>query len=517
MSTNNYSRTARSIKNAKVALFFYCINLLLQFFSRKIFLEYLGAEVLGLNTTAQNLIEFLNLAELGIGSAVGYSLYKPLFTRNYQSINEIVSVQGWLYRKIAYIVIVGACILMLFFPFIFEKAKVPLWYTYGTFIALLVSALLGYFINYRQIVFSADQQEYKVTLNIQGFKFFKILLQIVAVCYLSNGYVYWMLLEILMSVLTAYVLNRLLKHEYPWLKSIPKLGKELSKKYPEIIKKTQQLFFHKIASFVLTQTSPLVIYAYSSLTLVAIYGNYILITMGAIYLMNALFNSIGAGVGNLIAEGNTKRIKTIFWELASFRIWIASIICFGIYKLGHYFIILWIGQEYVMEESAFIVLIFITFVGLTRVHEPFLFGYGLFQDIWSPIAETILNLGLSITLGYYYGLTGVLSGVAISLLIIVCCWKPYFLYKWGFKENISEYVYRYLKYLSILAISFIIALWGSNLFLLPAITFVEWSLYACKCFSLYMVVSAVLFILLDKSYCSICSRMYLVLKKKFFS
>lgn len=517
MSTNNYSRTARSIKNAKVALFFYCINLLLQFFSRKIFLEYLGAEVLGLNTTAQNLIEFLNLAELGIGSAVGYSLYKPLFTRNYQSINEIVSVQGWLYRKIAYIVIVGACILMLFFPFIFEKAKVPLWYTYGTFIALLVSALLGYFINYRQIVFSADQQEYKVTLNIQGFKFFKILLQIVAVCYLSNGYVYWMLLEILMSVLTAYVLNRLLKHEYPWLKPIPKLGKELSKKYPEIIKKTQQLFFHKIASFVLTQTSPLVIYAYSSLTLVAIYGNYILITMGAIYLMNALFNSIGAGVGNLIAEGNTKRIKTIFWELASFRIWIASIICFGIYKLGHYFIIMWIGQEYVMEESAFIVLIFITFVGLTRVHEPFLFGYGLFQDIWSPIAETILNLGLSITLGYYYGLTGVLSGVAISLLIIVCCWKPYFLYKWGFRENISEYVYHYLKYLSILAISFIIALWGSNLFLLPAITFVEWSLYACKCFSLYMVVSAVLFILLDKSYCSICSRIYLVLKKKFFS
>ena len=175
MSANNYSRTARSIKNAKVALFFYCINLLLQFFSRKIFLEYLGAEVLGLNTTAQNLIEFLNLAELGIGSAVGYSLYKPLFERNYQAINEIVSVQGWLYRKIAYFVISGACILMFFFPLIFEKAEVPLWYTYGTFIALLVSALLGYFINYRQIVFSADQQEYKVTLNIQGFKFFKIL------------------------------------------------------------------------------------------------------------------------------------------------------------------------------------------------------------------------------------------------------------------------------------------------------------------------------------------------------
>lgn len=75
------TRTAKSVKNAKVVLFFYFINLVLQFFSRKIFLEYLGAEVLGLNTTVQNLIDFLNLAELGIGAAVAYNLYKSLLER----------------------------------------------------------------------------------------------------------------------------------------------------------------------------------------------------------------------------------------------------------------------------------------------------------------------------------------------------------------------------------------------------------------------------------------------------
>lgn len=91
------TRTAKSVKNAKVVLFFYFINLVLQFFSRKIFLEYLGAEVLGLNTTVQNLIDFLNLAELGIGAAVAYNLYKSLFGKNKQAINEIISVQGWLF------------------------------------------------------------------------------------------------------------------------------------------------------------------------------------------------------------------------------------------------------------------------------------------------------------------------------------------------------------------------------------------------------------------------------------
>ena len=167
---NLESRTSKSLKNAKVALAFYCINLLLQFFSRKIFLDYLGAEVLGLNTTAQNLLGFLNLAELGIGTAISYTLYKPLFLKDTDTINEIVSIQGWMYRNIAYVIIAGACILMCFFPWIFEKAQVPLWYAYGSFIVLLIGALLGYFANYRQIVLTADQKEYKITLNIQGFK-----------------------------------------------------------------------------------------------------------------------------------------------------------------------------------------------------------------------------------------------------------------------------------------------------------------------------------------------------------
>lgn len=156
------SRTFKSVKNAKVALLFYLANLILQFFSRKIFLDYLGAEVLGLNTTVQNLLGFLNLAELGIGSAVAYNLYKPLFDDDINTINDIVSLQGWLYRKVAYVVAIGACILMFFFPLIFVKAQLPLWYAYGSFIVLLVAALLEYFVCYHQIVLVADQKEYNL-------------------------------------------------------------------------------------------------------------------------------------------------------------------------------------------------------------------------------------------------------------------------------------------------------------------------------------------------------------------
>lgn len=493
---NAESRTSKSIRNVKVALLFYILNLVLQFFSRKIFLDYLGSEVLGLNTTAQNLLSFLNLAELGIGSAVAYNLYKPLFDKDHDAINAIVSIQGWLYRRIAYIVIAGSCILMCFFPMIFAKANVPLWYAYGSFIVLLIAALLSYFVNYRQIVLSADQKEYKITFSVQGAKVIKILLQLLAIRFLDHGYVWWMVLEVVMAVVTSYMLDRAIKTEYPWLKPTISEGKKLQKQYPGIITKTKQVFFHKIGGFVLTQTSPLIIYAYASLTLVAIYGNYMLIVFGVTLLIDALMNSINAGVGNLVAEGDKKKIKSVFWEITILRMWIASVICFGMYMLGDSFITLWVGKEYILPHSAFVVLIIITFIRLTRTNDIFLNAYGLFQDIWSPVVEISLNLGLSILLGHYFGITGILSGVLISLLLVICTWKPYFLYSKGFKESITEYIFRYGKSLLLLLIAcFSCKILIEKIFALNIHNYLQWTLHAVISLSLYAILSLILLLL----------------------
>ena len=100
--------TAKSAKNSIVALVFYAVNLVLQFISRRIFIEYLGEDILGLNTTISSILQFLNIAELGIGSAVGYTLYKPLYENDRKTINEIVSLQGWLYKKIAGFIIAAS-------------------------------------------------------------------------------------------------------------------------------------------------------------------------------------------------------------------------------------------------------------------------------------------------------------------------------------------------------------------------------------------------------------------------
>lgn len=494
------SRISKSIQNAKVALVFYFLNLVLQFFSRKIFLDYLGSEVLGLNTTAQNLLGFLNIAELGIGSAVAYNLYKPIYEEDKQAINDIVSIQGWLYRRVAYVVMAGACILMCFFPLIFDKANVPLWYTYATFIALLIGALLSYFVNYKLIVLSADQKEYKITYCTQGVKIAKVLLQMVAIMTLPNGYVYWIALEVIMAVVSSVILNRTLKKEYPWLCPATSNGKVLRQAYPGIIRKAKQIFFHKIGSFVLYQTSPLVIYAYASLTLVAIYGNYMLIVTAVTSSIGALLNGINAGIGNLVAEGDKQKIKSVFWQLTTIQMWFASVACFGIYMCGHSFIRLWVGDKFLMPQSAFVVLLIMTFIQLIRVNDVFIAAYGLYQDVWAPAVEAFLNLGLSVLLGHYYGLTGILMGVLISLLVIVELWKPYFLYKQGFKESIKEYILLYIKKILLLLLIFIVAVGTCSYAIdLPTDTYWQWGTYALCVVSFYGFISLWIFYLFDIS------------------
>ena len=95
------SRTKRTIQNSTTSLVLFLIQIFVGFYSRKIFLDKLGDEVLGLNTTLGNILSFLNLAELGIGIAMATSLYKPIHDNDNDSICEIMSVQKYLYQRIA--------------------------------------------------------------------------------------------------------------------------------------------------------------------------------------------------------------------------------------------------------------------------------------------------------------------------------------------------------------------------------------------------------------------------------
>ena len=261
----------------------------------------------------------------------------------------------------------------------------------------------------------------------------------------------WIILELIATVATVFIINWVMKKEYPWLRTVSIPTKILLQKYHTLIIKTKQIFIHKVGYFILQQTSPLIIYALVSLTMVTYYGNYLVIIGYTTTMMNAVFDGMAASVGSLVSENNKKHTMEVFWELFSSRVWISGCACFAIYVFMAPFIYLWIGEQYLLSNTTLLLMILIMFVRLTRtVTDNFNHAYQLFGDVWSPVVEGAINLGFSFWLGSIWGLEGILSGVLLSLLATALFWKPYYLFSRGFKTPTRFYYYHYFLLLLIL-------------------------------------------------------------------
>lgn len=513
----NESRTQKSIMNASFSLLFYFLNVVVGFLIRRYTLHALGAEITGMKSTIGNFLGMLSLAELGIGVAIASVLYKPLYAKDEVSINEIVSVQGWFYRRVALAVTLGAIGVMCFFPQIFEKAEIPMWTAYATFALFLFNALVGYVVNYRSSVLLADQKGYKLTIYTQSFYIVKNLLQIVVLLFVKDielAYALCLLLDFSLSVFGVYMLEVVLRREYPWLKPEPKRGKILLEKYRIIITKTKQVFVHQLAGVVLNSSGSLIIYGFTSLTLVAKYENYMMIVLSLNNLANQMFNSIGAGIGHLVAEGNKEKILRFFWEMIALKHYIATVLCFGALMFSHAFITLWVGEEFRLDNQILILIVLFIFISLTRSCELFTIAYGLFDDVWAPVTECLLNMSLSVALGYYWGLPGIIMGIIISLVSIILIWKPYYLFCKGFQTPVWEYWKNYLKY----PIVSWLMLGGSILFVLPSIgninNFMSLLRTAIIYTSLFALLTFVLYYAISSSFRFVSYRFYEMARNK---
>ncbi len=458
------SRTRRTVQNSRTSLILFLFQILVGFYSRKVFLDCLGAEVLGVNTTLGNILSFLNLTELGIGIAMATSLYKPIQAHDQNTINEILTVQGILYRRIAVILCILSIPILIAMPWLFPSTECGLVYVYLAYVVFLGGSLAGYLWNYRQVLIGADQKNYKLMPWIHVIRYIKILLQIFFLLFTPFGIWAWILMELVSNVLSVFVINWVLRKEYPWLQSVNNPAKELLKKYHELMVKTKQIFIHKIGLFVLEQTAPLIIYALVSLTMVTYYGNYMVLIGYTTTLMNVIFEGMGASIGNLVAENNKKHTLEVFWELFTSRFWVSSLACLGLYLFMTPFITIWIGEKYVLSDITLILMLITMFMRLTRsVTDSFNHAYQLFGDVWAPVVEGVINLVGSFLLGTIWGLDGILAGVALSMLVTGLFWKPYYLFSRGLKMPTRFFYYHYLLLLFVILFSIIINLYIFNI------------------------------------------------------
>ena len=501
-------RVHKSILNAEVNLLFYFLSLFLTFFSRKIFLDNLGAEFIGLTGTLNNILGYLNLSELGISACIGYFLFKPIQTGNRKEIQNILSLLGYLYRWIGGVIGGGAFIVSLFFPLIFGKATLSLPIIYFAFYSFLGSSLIGYFINYRQILLSADQKNYLVAIYYQSARLAKLALQIYLAFTYKNLYV-WVAIEFIFAIIGCIILNWKINKEYPWLKVDASQGRILLKEYPEIITKTKQVFIHKIKDFVLVKSDELFIFLFVSLKMVAFYGNYMIIISKLISLFSSITGSVGASVGNLVAEGNKANMLKVFWEYTTIQHTIAATLTFSLYTLLEPFVFHWLGPEYIMDHRILVLLMLYIYITNSRNSvDSFNYAHGLYADVWSAWAELIINVSITIIGGLKWGIIGILLGKLVSLLAIVILWKPYYLFTAGFKEPVINYWRGVLRNYAISAFSMGISVWLIRFIPFSPYTSIWlWVVYGALSMALFLIIDLTATLLIAKgakdSFCRI--------------
>ncbi|MCF2687015.1 hypothetical protein I6E45_13365 [Clostridium perfringens] len=395
-----------------------------------------------------SLIGFLNVAELGVGVAVGYSLYEPLSKNKYEKINDIMILFKYYYRNIAKIILILGAFLSLFLPFLI-KGQVNINLAYIYYFLYLINCSISYLFTYKQTLIIADQKQYKIAYFLNTTKIIKMIAQCI-VLYITRSFFIWILLEIIFNCLGMILANKKINFEYKnniTYKS-SKTIKIIKEENAQISKNIGNVFFHKLAGFIVGQTDAILISIFSNLKETGIYSNYIMIISALTGLLGNVIGSIMPSIGNLIAEESKEKSYQIFRKLYLMDNLLAGFISFGVYKLIDEFIIFWVGKGYLFPKYIIITLSINLYIQISRGSiDRFKEGFGIYWDVVAPIIESLVNLIFSLLLAWNFGIVGVFIGTIISNILIIEIWKPYILFKEGFNIKLVNYVKQKLNIL----------------------------------------------------------------------
>ncbi|EJT6614079.1 hypothetical protein F6J58_09280 [Clostridium perfringens] len=429
------------MKNMKINLVFYFIIIILNFVSKSIFIKYLGATINGVNSLLTSLISFLNVAELGVGAAVGYSLYKPLNDNQWNEVENIMILFKYYYKKIAIIISVLGIILSIILPFLI-KGQINLLSAYIYYFIYLLNCVLSYFFTYKQTLIIADQKQYKIAFELNITKIIKIIAQCILLVIFKN-FIIWLITEVLFNILGMYLANKKIDKEYKNLLtwSSDEEIDEIKTENKLIGKNIGDIFFHKIGTFVVKQTDAIVISIFSTLVETGIYANYLLIINSLSGLVANTIGSVMPSIGNLIADESREKSYKIFKRLYLLDNLIALFLSVCLYFVIDKFILWWVGQEYIFSKYCVIALILNFYIEISRgTIDRFKSGFGIFWDRMAPVFESLVNLFMSVFLAYKLGIVGVFIGTIISNFLIIQIWKPYIVFKEGFQMSIFKYI-----------------------------------------------------------------------------
>ncbi len=432
-------RSKNSLRNIIWAFINKSVILIFPFAVRTVLIQKLGAEYLGLSSLFTSILQMLSLAELGFGSAVVFSLYKPVAERDTERICALVNLYKKIYRVVGIIIL---CLGLMIMPFLNSLIKGGYPNNINIYIVYLIqlfNTVFTYFLfAYKSVLLIAHQRS-DITSKVNSVVYaIQYLAQIIVLLVFSNYYAYAAM--VLFTTITNNIaISILVDKKYPQYIAKGKVDLRTKK---TIKRSVCGLLISKICQTTRNSLDSIFLSAFMGLDTVAIYTNYYSI-------MNAVFNiarivatSITSSIGNsIVSEDVTKN----YVDMRKFNFMFMIMIGWAtacLTNLYQPFMRLWMGEQYMLPFSSVILFsIYFYALGLGVIRSLYSDAAGLWwANKYRAIAETIANIILNFVLGKLFGVNGIIMATLISLLIINFGIGSNILFKQYFKNHsVLEY------------------------------------------------------------------------------
>lgn len=431
------------MKNMTNDLLGYFVKIVVQFWCRRAFILILGEEYLGLSGLFSNILTLLSLAELGVGSAITFSLYKPLAENDGEKVKSLMALFKRAYIVIGLVVAaLGASLTPFLQFFIKDMPDIPS--IQLIYVLYVLNSAVSYLFIYKRTLIVADQKEYIASRFSYGCAVVMNVVQL-AVLYLTRNFLLYLCTMIAFTVLENLLISKKADKLYPFLKdkNVQKLPEEDIRGIKKIV---GALIFHQVGRVVVNGTDNLIISKMVDLVSVGLYSNYTMVKGALNTVLGSFYKAIYASIGNVNATESDEVKKLVFDRINFLTHWLYSFSAICLFCLFNPFICLWVGERFTFSTSVVFVICLDFFVYGYRT--PAMItknAMGLYwDDRYKPVAEALINLVVSILLALRFGIAGVIWGTVISSLATNFWVEPYILYKNGLHAPLWEYFRSYL-------------------------------------------------------------------------
>lgn len=425
-------------RNVCVAIVFKLITMVLAIVVKAVLVDVCGNEVNGLNALYLSIIGMLSVAELGIGSAITFCMYRPIVEEN----NEVVSALYHLFKKLYlligfFIFCAGLAIMPFLHFFAKDYAEIDV-NMYVTFLLLLASVSATYLYSAKTSLINAYKNNYVTTAITQGGLVLLYLLQILAL-YVTGSFIWYLVCRLVTVLVQMTITQFVTKRKYAAIiETKAKLDSATAK---TVTKNIKAMFIHKIGYVLVNTVDSVVISTFVGVISLGEYSNYTMVLTSMTGIINLVFTSLTSVIGHLCVEADRKTARKYCESFHLLNFVIGTVFFLGYFAVIDNLIAILFSADLVVTRDISMVVTLNGFVQFMRRNTlTFRDATGSFySDRWKSLFEGILNIVLSIFLVRRIGVTGVIVATIITNLLICHIVEPYVLYKNAFESSVHRY------------------------------------------------------------------------------